>query len=71
MQSTNLYRLFGDGQCEKPARRTAGVLGQPHQDVRMWLLFNFVHTDEEYRRRIVKKPGVESRGLKETAQTKS
>ena len=71
MQSTNLYRLFGDGQCEKPARRTEGVLGQAGQDVRMWLLCNFFHADEEYRRRIVKKPGVESRRLKETAQTKS
>jgi catalase len=71
MQSTNLYRLFNDGQREKLARRTAGVLSQARQDVRMWLLCNFFHVDEEYRRRIVKQPGVESRRLKEADQTKS
>jgi hypothetical protein len=37
----------------------------------MWLLCNFYRADEEFRRRIVKKPGVESRRLKEADQTKS
>ncbi len=70
MQRTNLYGFFDDGQREKLAWRTNGVLGQARQEIRMWLPCNFFQADEEYRRRIVNKLGVESRCLKETAQAK-
>jgi catalase len=59
-QAGNLYRLLGNEQQERLARRIAGVLGQARREVQVRQLSNFHLADEDYGRRVAEKLGIDA-----------